>query len=157
MGHHPAVLHSPQTTSLWRHDLIDLLACSILFPRPLCFLWIQPPIKDNDSWESRWRIRCTEVNLCSKWLLNTGLQSDHVWAFFHLACSCVHGRCSRGPSGDGSCECDVGWRGVKCDSGKTEPLGTYSLFLASLFSGYIFSPFWNRNGRLLSFFLEQLK
>ncbi|KAG8514099.1 Stabilin-2, partial [Galemys pyrenaicus] len=31
------------------------------------------------------------------------------------ACLCVHGRCSQGPSGDGSCECDVGWRGVKCD------------------------------------------
>uniref|UniRef100_A0A8C5IYW2 Stabilin 2 n=1 Tax=Junco hyemalis TaxID=40217 RepID=A0A8C5IYW2_JUNHY len=32
-------------------------------------------------------------------------------------CTCVHGKCSSGIDGDGSCECDVGWRGVTCDTG----------------------------------------
>ncbi|OWK58296.1 Stabilin-2 [Lonchura striata] len=32
------------------------------------------------------------------------------------ACTCVHGKCSSGVDGDGSCECDIGWRGVTCDT-----------------------------------------
>ncbi|CAJ0963800.1 unnamed protein product [Ranitomeya imitator] len=35
-------------------------------------------------------------------------------------CTCVNGKCNDGITGDGTCECDVGWRGVKCDSAITE-------------------------------------
>ena len=56
-------------------------------------------------------------------LLNTGQTSDSVWLCSHLACACVHGKCSQGPLGDGACDCDVGWRGVKCDGGKSQPSG----------------------------------
>lgn len=82
------------------------------------------------------RTRHTSSSMARE-LLNTGQKSDNVQAFFHLACSCVHGRCNQGPSGDGSCECDVGWKGVKCDRGKSEPLRTYDQFFASLFGSSI--------------------
>lgn len=32
-------------------------------------------------------------------------------------CSCVHGVCSRGPLGDGSCVCFAGYTGPRCDQG----------------------------------------
>ena len=32
-----------------------------------------------------------------------------------LPCRCVNGKCSDGRNGDGSCECDVRWRGRYCD------------------------------------------
>lgn len=30
-------------------------------------------------------------------------------------CGCRSGRCSEGTAGDGTCECDLGWRGVLCE------------------------------------------
>lgn len=32
-----------------------------------------------------------------------------------LPCQCVHGKCSDGREGDGTCDCDVRWRGTHCD------------------------------------------
>lgn len=34
-------------------------------------------------------------------------------------CGCQNGRCNEGVTGDGTCECDVGWRGVLCDESMT--------------------------------------
>ena len=75
---------------------------------------------------------------------NVGCESEygHLQMFFCLACSCVHGRCNQGPSGDGSCDCDVGWRGVKCDSGKHS--SDLSLVLSPAFQKTCCFPFYSR-------------
>ncbi len=36
---------------------------------------------------------------------------------FCLECKCVNGRCKEGLDGDGSCTCDLGWRGINCNVG----------------------------------------
>lgn len=33
-------------------------------------------------------------------------------------CNCVHGVCSRGPQGNGSCQCFAGYTGPHCDQGE---------------------------------------
>lgn len=43
-------------------------------------------------------------------------------------CKCVNGRCNDGIQGDGSCQCDLGWRGIYCSIGKHTC--THSLILA---------------------------
>lgn len=30
-------------------------------------------------------------------------------------CDCAHGLCQEGLQGDGSCVCNVGWQGPRCD------------------------------------------
>lgn len=39
--------------------------------------------------------------------------------FAGIDCTCKNGRCNEGLTGDGTCECDVGWRGVLCDESMT--------------------------------------
>ncbi len=36
---------------------------------------------------------------------------------FCLECKCINGRCKEGLDGDGSCTCDLGWRGINCNVG----------------------------------------
>jgi len=36
---------------------------------------------------------------------------------FCLECKCVNGRCKDNVDGDGSCDCDLGWRGINCATG----------------------------------------
>lgn len=36
---------------------------------------------------------------------------------FCLECKCVNGRCKDNVDGDGSCACDLGWRGINCAIG----------------------------------------
>lgn len=38
-------------------------------------------------------------------------------------CHCVHGLCQEGLRGDGSCVCNVGWQGLRCDQSKCPQRG----------------------------------
>ena len=36
-------------------------------------------------------------------------------------CDCAHGLCQEGLRGDGSCVCNVGWQGLRCDQSEERP------------------------------------
>lgn len=38
-------------------------------------------------------------------------------------CDCAHGLCQEGLQGDGSCVCNVGWQGLRCDQSEWVPRG----------------------------------
>ncbi len=48
---------------------------------------------------------------------NLLIQSLHIHHVSVKECKCVNGRCKDGVDGDGSCTCDLGWRGINCNVG----------------------------------------
>lgn len=66
----------------------------------------------------------TVIRVCSPPVHQTSAGSSPAHSGFSvgLDCTCRNGRCHEGLSGDGTCECDVGWRGVLCDESMTSHL-----------------------------------